>query len=146
MAIDSQVAVEGVALFVTMIGGFTAIIVKHAKTEFKVDTIWDWWIKHGEEEAEKSGMVRRRSPLVLTAEGRKMISSLGKDAELKDFWQNHNHEIAAAQIERIQAILGKELVEQVRAQNGVKSIEVVITAIAYAKEISEIPLAEPPQS
>lgn len=128
---------EFIAYLVTLLGGLFAVYGKIRIVQFKVDIMWASWMKHAENRAEDAGLVTKNSPIRLTEMGLAIFRALNRDADFEDFWTSHSHDKSVVQVSLIEKILGDDLLNRMRKENGVHEIEIIIAAIQYAREISE---------
>ena len=131
--VATGVILEGVGLLIT----FLAFWGKLSTTAFKVDVMWKSWMRQAEHHAEDSGLVMKNSPIRLTEAGLAIFRALKRDPDFKDFWMSHSHDKSVVQVNLIEKILGEELLNKMRKENGVHEIEIIIAGIQYAREISE---------
>jgi len=131
--VAAGVIIEGFGLLVTILTFWG----KMSTAAFKVDVMWKTWMKHAENRAEDAGLVVKNSPIRLTEMGLAIFRGLQRDADFKEFWVSHSHDKSVVQVNLIEKILGDELLNRMRKENGVHEIEIIIAGIQYAREISE---------
>lgn len=131
--IDWLAIIEGIGLVITLL----MLFGKVSTLAFKVDVMWNTWMKHAENRAEDAGLVVKNSPIRLTEMGLSIFRALNRDEDFKNFWIHHSHDKSVNQVSLIEAILGDELLNLMRKENGVHEIEIIIAGIQYAREISE---------
>ena len=136
--IDWIPIIEGATLFVTMIGGFATLWAKHVRLEFKTDIMWNSWMKQAQHSAEMTGLVQNHSPLKLTEKGRLLFSSVNKDADFLNFWTRHHNDKSVNQVAMMEKLIGDESLDKLRKEFKAPEIEIIISGIEYAKELSEV--------
>lgn len=131
--VAAGVIIEGVGLIITLLAFWGRL----STLAFKVEVMWKTWMKHAENSAEDAGLVVKNSPIRLTEMGLAIFRALNRDDDFKRFWMEHSHDKSVNQVSYIEQILGDELLNLMRKENGVHEIEIIIAGIQYAREISE---------
>ena len=101
--------------------------------ELKVDTLWDFQLRRGISEAVQKGAATVNSPVTITDEARKWMSSLA--VELRAFYRTLGRTLSdrdlAIEIERR---FGERLVKEVCIPRGIFEAACLVIAVHVAKE------------
>ncbi len=124
--------ISGLALLVTIIGGFFNLVSRLSRIELKVDTMWDFQMRRGVAEAVSKGMGTVNSPLVVSPVVKEWYAPIAD--ELISFYTDEGHKLEERDLFiAIEKKFGDRLLKEVCIPRGLFVGSCIWGAIDVAK-------------